>query len=186
MAKDGKSRLFIALNLPPKVKESLAILLTKLKNYDRLVKWCQPEGLHLTLHFLGEIGSQTERDVIAALESLAGKFGALEFKLGALGAFPNLSKPKVIFIQCRQVNGDAVYRLQNELGEKLKQLKLTVDFRAWRAHITLGRVKSGLEASLPENLALPSGNFIINSFELMESELKPIGAAYRKIASFKL
>ncbi len=181
-----KKRLFIALNLPDKIKDELASLLKILKNNNPTVKWCQPEILHLTLHFLGYQEPKSENQIMAAMQNLSGKFSAMEFKLDKLGAFPNLFNPRVIFIACQQLNGDSVLNLQSQLAEKLAELGLAVDKRSWQAHLTLGRAKDYAKFQLPVNLSLPSGKFIIDSFELMESELYSAGAKYKIVKSFKL
>ena len=49
---------FVAIELPNEVKESLEKILTALRRQDRqgTVRWTRPEGIHLTLKFLGEYG----------------------------------------------------------------------------------------------------------------------------------
>ncbi len=184
-----KRRVFIALNLPEEIKKELAEALLKLNKDVGGVKWVKPDGFHSTLHFLGYLEEEKIGEVKNIMNGLAGKFGSMNFEVGELGAFPSLTNPRVIFLDCRQTNGDLVYKLQKELGKGLEKIGLEIDSRPWQAHLTLGRVKTKLSQSI-HNLAkyvkLKNKNFSVSSFELMESKLKPDGVEYKIIANFKL
>jgi len=185
----NEKRLFIALNLPIEVKSQLADLLIKLNQQNNTIKWCRPEGLHVTLHFLGYLNNQQEEQVKLIMQSSAGKFGNFEFKLGKINAFPNMDRPRVIYLECPQINGKSVIKLQSILAEKLIKINLRVDFRRWFPHLTLGRVseKSDKFRFNYQNLnQLMSIIFAIDTFELMQSELTYQGPIYRQIISYKL
>ncbi len=185
----AKKRLFIALNLPKAVKVKITDLLNELGRQSRGIKWCKPEILHLNLHFLGYLAEQTEKQIKLIMQSYAGKFGSIEFKLGGINAFPNLNRPRVIFIECPQVNGRSIYKLQSLLGEKLAQINIAIDQRRWQPHLTLGRVKEAntkFKTDYKENNKLTSTIFSIKTFELMESELTKEGPIYHEVISYKL
>lgn len=180
-------RLFIAINLPDKIKEQIAGLLQNLakNNKKKPIKWIRGNGLHITLHFLGYADGMLEEQVKLAMQSFSGKFGGFEFVLGGIGSFPNLTSPRVIFLECEQTNGKSVFKLQELLGKKLIQLGIAVGERLWKPHITLGRVKEKCDFKI-EDCAVEPLNFSVSSFELMESRLTPQGAEYKKIISYKL
>ncbi len=189
MAENEKKRLFIALNLPDDVKALLDNLLIELAKKNNNIKWCDSESLHLTLHFLGYLDNNLTERIKLIMQSYSGKFGSFEFKLGKINAFPNLARPRVIFLECPQVNGKAVFKLQNLLGEKLSQINLEIDSRRWLPHLTLGRVKaaSGKFIINRQDLdRLMPVSFVLNTFELMESELTRQGPIYRQVISYKL
>lgn len=185
-----KKRLFIAINLPQNIKDVLANLLDNLRYKYRQVKWVRPEGLHLTLHFLGYLDEKQEKEIKQALLSLSDRFKEFKFRIGGeIGAFPNLSRARVIFINCDQINGKTVYQLQNSIGQKLIGLGLETDKRVWKSHITLGRVKEGkigldISPNLLENISKQT--FAVSTFELMESVLNISGAEYKEVESYKL
>ena len=187
MAENNK-RIFLAINLPRNLKDESAELLDKLYDqYGKGVKWVNPNILHFTLHFLGNVSETQIKQVQEAARKLSGKLGRIEFEIGKINAFPNLNNPRVIFLECRQVNGDSVYKPRKELGKKLSMIGLNIDKRPWEPHITIGRVKRrvpGLNRlfSKPINLK----KFIVDSFELMESKLKPDGPEYKIVESYKL
>jgi len=76
-------------------------------------------------------------------------------------------------------------QLQFELGKKLIQLGIRVDQRPWKPHLTLGRAKERCNFNTG-NYKIKTKEFSIDSFELMESMLKPTGAEYRKVISCML
>jgi len=199
MIGNDRKRLFIALNLSAKIKEKLTAFLEDLARYNRGVKWVNPEGLHLTLHFLGYLDERKTEEVKNMMQSLSGKFGGMNFSLKQLDAFPNLARPKIIFLEAKQGGDQSVFDLQELLGLELIKLKIDIDDRPWRSHITLGRVnpiRSGWASNGARisntNLKMPGDSeilpldFEVSSFELMESELTPAGARYKEVASFKL
>ncbi|MDD5291342.1 MAG: RNA 2',3'-cyclic phosphodiesterase [Patescibacteria group bacterium] len=187
MTGNDRKRLFIALNLPREIKEKLVGFIDDLSRQNRGVKWVNSEGLHLTLHFLGYLDEKKIEEVKSMMNGLAGKIGDMEFSLKRIDAFPNLTRPRIIFLEAKQTGDQSVFDLQELLGLELIKLKIDIDDRPWRSHITLGRVKTpNINLRLvPEPEILPL-NFEISSFELMESELTPSGAKYKEVASFKL
>jgi 2'-5' RNA ligase len=123
------------------------------------------------------------------MQKLSGRFDKMNFEFSQISAFPNLNNPRVIFLECKQTNGNTIYELQKELGRGLVQIGIGIDKRPWRAHITLGRVKDKLSQtlySIVKSTKIKNKNFAVNSFELMESELKPDGAKYTIVASYQL
>jgi len=187
MIGDDQKRLFMALNLPPEIKEKLAIFLEDLARQNRGVRWANSEGLHLTLHFLGYLDEGKTEEVKNMMAGLAGRLGEMKFCLKRLDAFPNLDQPRIIFLEAKQIGDQSVFDLQEMLGLELIKLGIDIDDRPWRSHLTLGRVKMpNLNLKLSQNLEILPLDFSVFSFELMESELTPAGAIYKEVASFKL
>ncbi len=185
MQEQRKKRLFIALNLPQNIKNEISVLINRLdrQNSRAPVKWVKPAGMHLTLHFLGYVSADLEEQIKLAMQCFQGKFGQLQLKLSKINAFPDLTYPRVIFLECRQIHGKSVFKLRELLGEKLIQLGIKVDKRPWKLHLTLGRVKERCNVKIEKCTIAPS-EFMMNTFELMESVLRPAGAEYRKVISY--
>jgi len=187
MQNSQTKRLFIALNLPLNIKKYLADLLPLLSKNNQGVKWVNYDGLHLTLHFLGYLNNRLSEEVINIMQTISGKFGEIEFNFKEIGAFPDLIKPRVIFLAGEQVESKSVFKLQELLGQELAKIGISIDRRAWKLHITIGRVKiQNFNLRLPPDFKIEPLNFKVSNFELMESELRPTGAAYTVIKSFKI
>lgn len=186
MEEDIYKRIFIALNLPENIREEIQGISNKLAQKYEGIKWTDKECYHITLHFLGNLNLDKTDQVKMALQSLAGRFSDLEFVLENIGAFPGLTRARIIFLACRQTNGNFIIKLQQLIGEKMIALNINVDERSWQPHITLGRVKYGT-MNIPVNLAVKTkSNFVVSSFDLMESRLEPSGPIYSLIAKFNL
>jgi len=199
MTGNDRKRLFIALNLPSEIKEKLAVYLENLAGQNRGIRWVSPECLHLTLHFLGYLDEEKTEEVKSMMQGLSGKFGGMNFSLKRLDAFPNLARPRIIFLEAKQAGDQSVFDLQKLLGLELIKLGIDIDDRPLRSHITLGRVNpirsgwvsngariSNTNLKMPGDSEILPLDFEVSSFELMESELTPAGARYKEVASFKL
>ncbi len=178
-------RLFISLNLPKDAKNKIAAaIINKLSDKNKGVKWVNPAGLHFTLHFLGDLNKIQTDEVKKIMGSLEKKFKKMEFNLNYIKAFPNSNRPRIIFLQGQQTNGDSVFKLQAELGKKLIKIGLKIDRRIWQPHITLGRVKFG---QININFTkINEVKFNIDTYSLTESQLEPAGPRYTEVIGFKL
>jgi 2'-5' RNA ligase len=176
-------RAFIAVNLPQEIKDALELAIKNLNKINRGVKitWTRPENLHLTLHFLDEIGD-TEAELISAeLDKITAEYRKIIVSLGEIGAFPDVKNPRTIVIGIK--GGQILEKIQKKIGFELKRFNFPVDMRPWEAHITLGRVKAGLaKISVPA----PAGEFEVKNIELIKSTLTPNGPIYEVLKNFEL
>jgi len=181
-------RLFLAINLPQQIKEQIFDLVLKLQkaNKNKPIKWVEKDNFHLTLHFLGDTPEEKIPNIAQTLKPIIADFKILDLKLSnSISAFPDLSNPKVIFLELIELNGKQTLKLQRKIGEALEGLGFKIDSRPFRLHLTLGRVKFKSSIQIPD-FQLPSTNFQINSIELIESQLTPNGSIYSIITKFAL
>jgi len=181
-------RLFLAINLPPKIKVELSDLVLKLQknNKNKPVKWVEKDNFHLTLHFLGDTPKEKIQTINQALEQIVADFKTLNFQLSdSIDAFPNLAEPKVIFLDMKELNDGMTIKLQKALGQALSKLDFEIDPRPFRLHLTLGRVKLKATINIP-NFSIQLSDFRIQSIDLMASELTPAGPIYSIIKSYPL
>lgn len=180
-----KKRLFLAFNLPREVKLEVGDYLGILKNKNRGVSWVAPEGLHVTLHFLGNLDEGRIGSLERRLAGRGGSFERPEFEIGEAGAFPGPDHPRVVYLTLEQLNGRSASDLQKFLGRRLSEEGIEPDGRPWTPHITLGRAKDPRPLELPPH-DFPVKSFEIKTFELMESELGREGARYKELFSYDL
>lgn len=180
-------RLFIAINLPQNLKDKLSQLILELKkrNNSLPIKWVKPSALHLTLHFLGEIKTEEIVKIEEIINQVSQKIQQFTLKICQLGGFPNLKEPRVIYINCEEINSNKSLELQKNLGIELAKIGFRIDSRPWQRHITLGRVKSKCQPVLPR-VTISEGEFKVKSIELMENELLPQGPRYGIVKLFEL
>ena len=188
-------RLFIALLLEPGVLDRLASFQRQQQKADTAgsVRWVQPEGIHLTLKFLGEVPSSRLPEIVRALESALRGAQAPILSLGSTGAFPNARRPRVLWVGVEET-GTALGKLVGAVEEAMAGLGWEREGRAFQPHLTLGRVRETappgaaggpgpafVAARLPPNEALRHGRVA-----LMQSHLGPGGARYQALHRWDL
>lgn len=133
-------RIFIAVKVH--ASESLKELISSMRNSlaGESIKWIDPEGIHVTLAFLGNTEEEKIRTIGDFLEGTCNGFGNFDFILKGIGVFKNLSNPKIIWVGTR--NQDKLVRLNDTVNEGLKSMGFPVEERAFRPHVTIARVKS--------------------------------------------
>ena len=187
-------RTFIAIEMPAEIKESLSSLLTKLQPAKHpYVKWVPAEGIHLTLKFLGNIYPNQVPGLTEAINSAASGVTTFQLKLGGTGAFPNLQRPRVIWVS---LTGDInrVKLLQQDIDVALSHLGFAREKRPFTPHLTLGRLKdraTPVDKSRIGNLVASTElggvpTMTVTEVSLMRSILKPTGAEYSQLATATL
>jgi 2'-5' RNA ligase len=183
-------RVFIALELPLAIKEAVAAIQRELMTSEAHVGWVRPEGMHLTLKFLGEVLPSRLLEIETALSSAAEGTGSLKITVHGIGVFPNPKNPRVIWLGIRPED-DRLKRLQERIDRAMAPLGFPPEKREFHPHLTLGRVKSsrGLD-DLMKAIAVRhnvlAGDGALDQLHLIQSELKPGGAVYKTIRSFPL
>ncbi len=102
-------RLFIAINLPARVRRSIVDATASMRAAAPGVGWVSGERLHLTLEFLGERPDHPVASLEAALRREAVRHAELTLELRGLGAFPNLRSSSVDIVESRLLPEGARY-----------------------------------------------------------------------------
>jgi 2'-5' RNA ligase len=189
---DDRLRLFVAVDLPEEVREALRDLQADLRarNLGDL-RWARPEGIHLTLKFLGDTPAERVPAIRQALKAPAAAAPPLRLALGDVGTVGN-RRPRVVW---QDVVGD-VGPLK-ELREAVEALFVGMGFppeeREYSPHLTLARVPQppphGTDERIQAALAAvtpPRAEFEVTEFVLMRSILDRTGAVYQRLAAFPL
>ena len=188
----GSFRLFVAIELPGEVREALSRLQHELQRRGlEKLRWVRPEGIHLTLKFLGPTPADKVPQIEEALTDAAEGVGQHELVLGEVGTFGG-SRPRVVWVDLRGDLGP-VRDLQERAERALNALGYEREARSWSPHVTLARVRpeTAREAAraLPAAIAgtrVPAGVIPVREVSLMRSTLRPSGAVYERIAAFPL
>lgn len=172
-------RLFIALNLPQEVVNEISFLINQLVPKSKGIKWVAPQNLHLTLKFLGVVDSKQRQQIEENLLKTSGEKGGVAFQLGDIKAFPDLSYPRVIYIECQEVDGSYIFGLERKITENMQKLGFDAGKREWKPHISLGRIKASNYKLPPlDKIKYSYQEFQINTFDLMSSVLQKEGPQY--------
>ena len=185
-------RLFVACELPPAVRDALGRLQDELRarGAGRL-RWVRPEGIHLTLKFLGEVPAARREAVENALAGAVVSPFALDVRLGPLGGFGGRQRLRVIWVG---LEGDVegLAELAALIEEALGPLGFPREGRPFAPHLTLARVPddAGIQersrlADLLEAFPSPSlPSMTLTAVNLMQSFLQPTGARYQCLAVY--
>jgi len=186
-------RTFIAIEIPPEVRKSLSRLQQGLKADGQQVKWVEPENLHLTLQFLGNIDADKVGDITAAIEKAAAGIRSFRIEVGGLGVFPDIRRVSVIWVGLAG-ELEKLDRLQKNIGANLTPLGLPPETRPFAPHLTIGRVR---DFARPEDRAA-LGRLVaqtdysvkykidVTAVNLMKSQLTREGPIYSKLMSITL
>ncbi len=186
-------RSFIAIELPDELKLELGRLVAQLKSGKQpWVKWVDPDSIHLTLKFLGNITIDSTGGITRAMEEAARGISPFHLEVKGLGAFPNLKRVQVVWVGLSEET-DKLYQLQQRLESNLEHLGFAPEKRKFTPHLTLARVRD--QASLEDRQRLgqliagtrfEGGTMKVDAINLMKSQLTREGAIYSLISSVKL
>ena len=185
-----KVRSFIAIEIPASLRARMDEILRTLKQTEGDVKWVRPEGIHLTLKFLGPVSEETLEKVAQAVQPVVAARDAFDLQVQGLGCFPSSRNPRVVWVGIEQGKGEAA-ALQKLIEEKTADLGFPPESRPFSPHLTLGRVRSprgrvSLAEAIEKNKGFEVGVFRPSEVFLFRSDLKPSGAVYTKLKNFPM
>lgn len=180
-------RLFVALEIPPPVRQNLSTLLASMRSITKEPRWARAENLHVTLKFLGEVAESRVEAVRSALgEIRSDKPVALEFR--GLGFFPNERHPRVFWAGMEA--SPNLKTLAGDIDGVVEKFGIPREKREFSPHLTLARFErprlpEALRKLIADNQQRGFGSLHTNEFHLIQSKLKPDGAEYTTIATFQ-
>jgi len=183
-------RVFIAIGLESSIKEKIARIQTRLKVTQDKIKWVEPSSIHLTLKFLGEIEEEKLEKVHQITGELGERVSPFKIEVKGMGVFPGFSSPRVIWIEARDTSGE-LEELAARLEEALVREGFVREKRKWKAHLTLGRVKSlkereRLRELIQKEMETEAGKMEVRDITIMQSQLTPKGAIYTSLGKIYL
>ncbi|MCJ7620291.1 MAG: RNA 2',3'-cyclic phosphodiesterase [Anaerolineae bacterium] len=188
-------RAFVAIELPGSVRSELERIQGSLKGKGVAdhVRWVKPEGIHLTLKFLGNVPAGTITEIVRVVTQGSEGIRPFTIRFAGLGCFPSSSRPSVIWVG---VEGDTgtLMRLQTAVEDSLSVLGHPAEERMYTPHLTLGRVARDVAASerrrlgdmIAEHIVGSLGEMQVCDVCLIRSELSPSGARYTRLAAVTL
>jgi 2'-5' RNA ligase len=187
-------RSFIAIELSPDILRRVSRLQERIKADmpPGLLRWTRPEGIHLTLKFLGDVQADRLEAIAEALRAACLPHAPFSLSIGGMGVFPNPRRPRVLWIGVDEPAG-VLIRLQRDVEQTVAPLGFPTERRRFSPHLTLGRVKRGrrpaeLEAlgQYAERASVRVGEMEVHAVHLMRSDLRPSGAVYTALAEVAL
>ena len=183
-------RLFLALPLPAAVRENVAAAQSQLQEHDWPVKWVDPNLVHITLKFLGDVEATRVPDLRTVLQDLAARHEPVTMTTGELGAFPASFRPRVFWLG---LDGDAspLVSLASDLDSALQPYGFAAEERPFQPHITIGRLRRqqvppAAFEQVAAALDVPAVHVPFDRIQLVRSILGNSGPDYTVFAEWKL
>jgi 2'-5' RNA ligase len=178
-------RAFVAIDLDAPSRRAATALQQQLRaapDSDR-VRWVRPEGLHVTLRFLGQI-DLPQVDVVARhVGRETASCAPFSMTLGPARAFPTSRRPRVVTVDLGPAGP------LGELAAAVERGVVAAGFepeeRPFRAHLTLGRLRSGLAPDLGDAPAVGASS-TVSEIVLFQSQLGSGGSRYTSLARMPL
>lgn len=187
-------RSFIAIELPAELKLELVQLEAQLKSGKQPgVKWVDPDGIHLTMKFLGNIAVDRVEGITRAMEEAVCGISPFQLKVKELGVFPNFKRVQVAWVGLTG-EVDKLAQLQKRIESNLTPLGFAPESRPFAPHLTLARLRAQTSpdekqrfGQLIANTTFEAAHTIeVDAISLMKSQLTREGAIYSQINSIRL
>jgi len=179
-----KKRIFIAINLPEKVKKELVEYQKKWANLNPdFIRWVDKNNLHITLLFIGYVTDDEMYEICQIVKETAKKHEPFIINLERIILGPPGRTPRMFWVQGEK--SQELADLQGDLEERIEQ-KSGARYGAYRPHINLARFKYGLVKSLPKIDEEFKKQIPVETIEIMQSNLKRSGAEYSVLETVEL
>lgn len=176
-------RCFIAIEVPENIKTRAVLIQKELSKLPMVCKFVEPENIHITLSFLGELDDKEVRDVCSMLDSVCSRYKKFEVHVQTLKMIPSPSYIRVLAFEVASGGG--------EIKSLSTDIKKSVDGKIKPPHLTLCRVrnitnKSDVVAGVHKIESAILGKFVVSSVCLMKSDLERTGPVYSRLHESKL
>ena len=188
-------RTFIALPLSEEITRQLGEIQSVLSRRcpHRSVRWVDPERIHLTLFFLGDIVPELRPQVEEALGVVARNVAPFTFEVAGLGAFPRMSRPRVLWVGVEEPT-QRMALLHQAVNDAMEAVGFERETRPFSPHLTLGRVRrraSRRDVQQVSEVAQETevgrlGEAPVSEMIFFRSILKSTGAEYIPLKTFAL
>jgi RNA 2',3'-cyclic 3'-phosphodiesterase len=181
---ETRERLFVAVEIPPKVRDAVDAALAPMHRQAADAKWVDPALWHLTLAFVGWV-SVDDRSRIEAACQRACEAASDPFELrldGKAGTFGR----KVLWVGLDA--SEPLATLAEEVRRELREAGFPIEDRPFRSHLTLARSRRGevLPRTLTDGYEGPTLAWSVDRMVLMRSRLRRTGPRYTVEAAWRL
>jgi len=186
-------RCFIAIDIPDDIRADLTDLQKELAGrvdvHKGDVKWVEPESMHLTLKFLGEVPDNQIAEVCNVTKDVAARHQAFDFDIKEVGSFGGRSA-RVLWVGAG-LDCPELLQLQQDLEEQLEQAGWPKEGRQFSAHLTLCRIRNSKAGEKLGDLANKYKDYDLGTIRgdslcVYESQLRPEGPIYTRLGNYKL
>ena len=176
-------RVFFGVELADEVKAWAGDLAARLRRRVEkaapraVIRWVDPENLHITLWFVGEV-TDDRLEALTSATHAPYPVEVFRLELSGTGAFPPSGAPGVLWIGLT-AGVDHLRSVYAELGRRLAPLGFEPERREYSPHLTIARIKDVQRRDAPavrNALTMPTDAFATNvsAVTLFRSRLSPM------------
>jgi RNA 2',3'-cyclic 3'-phosphodiesterase len=184
---DERWRCFVAIGIAEPARTAVVEYLERLRSTVAGVAWVKPDNLHLTLRFLGNVAATRVPGLTEQLRLTLAPHPGCELRVAGVGAFPSLARPQALWIG---VGSPRLTALAAAVEAACERAGFGSERRAFRPHVTLGRVRARHPAPDLTFLARDGGRELgitpVGEVVLFRSVLQAQGARHSVLASVPL
>ena len=175
-------RCFVAIEIPETIQMLLTSTQEELRKYIRGASWVKRGNIHLTLKFLGDVAPNQISVIKNVIEQVTDTRSPFSMELGGIGAFPNLSRPRIIWAGVK-TGADEVAAIAREIDVGLGRHGYERDKKSFRPHLTLARLKRRVNLKPLVDVfqhydTINGARMIVKQIRLVQSNLRRSGAVY--------
>ena len=188
----GSTRIFIAFTIPDVQRTRLGRLQGLIAPEIPRARWISPDMFHVTLAFLGDVPDTDLNNVCRAVVEGSKGFKPLTVNLQSLGAFPDPSHPRVVWVGLTGAGLESLGRLQQSIVQAVGTVGYPPEDDRFTPHLTIGYIKTkrgevvDITRLIPHYRIWSAGNFEVSSVVTFSSTSTPEGPAYMAMASAPL
>ena len=187
MSEAESLRVFCAVELPAEIRAAVAAHATRLRREfpDARASWARPEGLHITLKFIGEVEAARVETLTRAAFAAVGGLKPFRLTIEESGTFPPHGAARVLWLGVKDASGHLA-QLQSRLEQECAANGFPRASRAFRPHLTVARLRTpqGTHALAEAHRRTPFGpyHFEVSELLVIRSELGPGGSRYTPLS----
>jgi len=183
-------RSFLAIELPEPILRRIGEVQGGLRSSHAEVRWTNPEKIHLTLKFFGNIKESRVDPIFESIRKPIWTTLPFSLKVRGVGAFPHLKNPRVIWMGLAD-GKEMLISLQKQIEDRLERIGFEPEDRPFQPHLTLGRMKSSrgkeeLVKRMEKYREEEFGVFQVERVVLFKSDLRPSGPIYTLLRALGL
>jgi 2'-5' RNA ligase len=181
-------RLFIGLEIPAEVRDTVALKIGTLKPRLPAARWVHQDNFHFTLVFLGEANESRLPDLQGALTPVFGAWSSFRLQLEAAGSFPPRRPARVLWIGLKE--DEVIRKLQAEVWRAVDSvLDLEADWKPYHPHLTVARCPRAWPRRAVDSWRQSVSGPVAESFPVSRgvlfcSHLSRRGATYEVVQSY--
>ncbi|MDD5614291.1 MAG: RNA 2',3'-cyclic phosphodiesterase [Candidatus Omnitrophica bacterium] len=183
-------RTFIAVEIIKNTRDLIARIQNDLAKSNSDIKFVEPDNIHITIAFLGNLEIKRVPFVKNTLQDLLKDRAGFCLQPHGLGCFPNIKNPRIIWVGIEK-GGENLANIHEDIVSILAKDGIEIDAKTYHPHITIARIKSLENQYILKSLIAKSPEFQfeqipVNRIQLLESRMTDQGPIYKSLASWEL